>query len=205
MSRSVWRAAFLTVAVLGVTALTSVIASAAPITFIHTGASGSGSIGNQMFSNQPFTIIATGDTLNRQSYSAGFIIKHTTASIAIGNVGVFTFVTPTHTFFNDIIDVVGFSWATGLDLYDGPVSATLNGWDMLSSIGPVSGNTFLLQWQVAPVITSGGQLIFNYAETTGTFQAVVGTTAIPEPSSMTMFGIAALLLGTGSMVRRRRT
>lgn len=209
MSRSVWGTGFLTVVVLGVTALTPLIASAAPITFIHTGDwYFSGSIGyDHRFISKRFTIIATGDTLNRQSYPRGYFIEHTTASIAIDDVGVFTIAPPTRTFFDDVSDLAGFAYTThALALCVGPVSETLDGWDMLSSIGPVSGSIGLVRSGAYPVVTSSGQYIFfDGGSTQGTFQAVVGTTAIPEPSSMTMFGIAALLLGTGSMVRRRRT
>jgi hypothetical protein len=180
-------------------------ASADLITFTHTGAFGSGSIGGNPFSNQAFTITATGDTLDRQSFVSGFFIDHVTASITIDNVGTFTFVTPTRTFVNNTSDLVGFSRAgiMGSDLYDGPVDSAFGSWDMLSSIGPISGGTGLSQWgdRFGPVITSGGQLIFNDSGTTGSFQGQV----IPEPSAMTLFGIGTLgLVGHCGWRRRRR-
>src|SRR6516162_4573284 len=110
-TRSALGACFLTVAALGLTALMPLTASADLITFTHTGAFGSGSIGGNPFSNQGFTITATGDTLDRQSFNfggvVGFFIEHATASITIDNVGTFTFVTPTLTFVNNTSDIVG--------------------------------------------------------------------------------------------------
>jgi hypothetical protein len=206
--RSTLGAGFLTVAVLGVIALTPFTASAELITFTHSGASGSGSIGGIPFSDQAFTITATGDTLNRQSFNfggiVGFSIDHAAASIMIDNVGTFDFVTPTRTFVNNTFDVVGFARAgiDGLDLYDGPFNAAFGGWDMLSSIGPISGDIRFFQWTESPVITSGGQLIFDDGATTGSFQAVVG--AVPEPSTLTLFSIAGVLVATVHAVRRRR-
>jgi hypothetical protein len=169
-------ACFLTVTVLGLTALTPLTASADLITFTHTGDSGSGSIDGNPFSNQAFTITATADTLDIQSFSGGFFIDHATACITIDNVGTFDFVTPTRTFVANDGSIVGFSraGAGGLDLYNGPVDSAFSSWDMLSSIGPISGATGLLQWTSLPVITDGGQLIFNNDFTTGSFEAVVG-------------------------------
>jgi hypothetical protein len=187
-----------------VSALTPLPALALPILFIHTGESGSGSIGGAAFVDRAFTITATGDTDDRQSFGGGFFIDHLSASISIDGVGVFNFVTATRTFFNDTFDIPGFSRAGlgGLDLYNGPIDAFLDGWDMLSSIGPVPGSISLLQWLSSPVITDGGQLIFDNATTTGTFQAIVGQQIIPEPATVTLFTMA-LMGAAGYRLRRR--
>jgi hypothetical protein len=190
----------LPLAVLAVTALLPWKASAQMMTFIHTGTSGSGTIGGNAFSDRPFTITATGNTPNRENGNRISSIAHDTASIEIDGVGLFTFVSRTRTFFNDDFDLVGFSRAYGhgsTDLYNGPASAALDGWDMLRSIGPVSGPTNLLQWNKALVIiTSGGELIFDNARTTGSFQAVFVPAAVPEPGSVALFltvGVTCLL------------
>jgi hypothetical protein len=167
-------------------------AVAAPITFIYTG---SGDYTAQLdgvpFSDADFTIIATGDTDDRQAFSGGFFIEHLTATISIAGVGTFDFITPTATFVNNSNAAAGFYRSSG-DLYDGshPVFST---WDMLSSIGPVAAPWDLLQWTVAPVITDGGELVFSNARVDGTFQAIVAT-QVPEPAPLALAALGLLVL-----------
>ncbi|HEX5222966.1 MAG TPA: hypothetical protein VFZ59_25640 [Verrucomicrobiae bacterium] len=160
---------------------------AASITFTHTGV-GSGSIGDVSFSEKAFTFTAIGDTSSRVTFEPnafGYSIDHTSASINISGVGSFTLASPTRTFVNNEYSVVGLSRAGGsqLDLFNGPIHFSLASWDMLSSIGPLNGSGFLLQWDNS-IITEGGILNFQSNPTAVTFQAEV----VPEP------GCAALLL-----------
>ena len=162
-----------------------------PIPFTHQGV-GSGSINGHAFTSTAFTITATGGTATRQAFVGGFFINHLTASISIAGVGDFTFITPTRTFVNNNSPVVGFSRAGlfGADLFNGPFSAAFQNWDMLTSIGPVAGNGNLQQWTLTPVLTSGGQLIFDSDNSTpATFTATVGVAAVPEPASLTLLGL----------------
>jgi hypothetical protein len=187
--------------VLGISAtLFGANASAAPITFIHTG-SGSGSIGGTPFGNSSFTITGLGDTANRQSFSNGYFIDHDSVMIDIQGVGTLNLVTGTRTFFNDDGNTPGFSRAgsAGADLFNGPSTTLLDGWDMLSSIGPFGGNLELMQWDFGNVITDGGILLFNHGISTGTFEAVV----VPEPGTFALFG-AGLLCFTFDARRLRR-
>jgi hypothetical protein len=168
------------------------------ITFTHTGL-GSGTIGTTTFTDAAFTITDIGDTANRTSFSGGYYINDTSASIAIAGIGTLGFVTLTHTFVNNTNQIVGFSWATGLDLFDGPESASFATWDMLSSIGPISGTGSLMQWTASPVVTSGGVLVFS----DGSSRSVFTATTAPEPSTFLPIGIigmAAMLVRAG---RRR--
>lgn len=169
-------------------------AEAAPITFIHQG-SGSGTLDGQPFGLSDFTITAKGDTDNRESLTAGFFTNHDTASIFIDGIGTFEFVTPTRTFITNA-NLVGFSHSgiLGTDLFSGPLSASLDGWDMLTSIGPVSGNGSLQQWNLGNVQTDGGILFFNNGQTPATFLA------IPEP--LTILG-AATAAGFGAFFKRQ--
>ena len=112
-----------------------------------------------------------------------------TTSIAISGVGTFTFITATRFLVNNVSNGVAFEFdqaPSGADLIIGPTSSAFATWDMLSSIGPISGSGRLLQCSLpfTPVFTNAGQLIFNDGSSPATFQAIV--TAVPEPSSLTL-------------------
>lgn len=179
---------------------------AVPISFSHTG-TGSGSIGTTNFSNAFFTINESADTTFRQDCGTGgacFFIDDQTASITIGSLGTFSFVTATRTFVDQDLTLAGFAraGADGADLLDGPTSASLAGYSLLTSIGPVAGSGDLLQFGLPfdPVITSGGQLLFTDSTGPVTFQATV--TPVPEPSSMLL--LSAGLLGMGLRYHKRK-
>jgi hypothetical protein len=179
--------------VLGIGLLAST-AFASPIEFIHTG-SGSGSINGVSFSQAAFTIDDFADTTAVQACGAQcLLVNDTSASITISGVGSFTFVTPTHTFVNNGLDLVGFSRGAG-DLYNGPTNSAFAGYGLASAIGPITGSGSLVQWTTAPVVTSGGTLVFNTATTDATFQAITMTTAVPEPATdaLMLFGLAAII------------
>ena len=178
-----------------------------PITFTHQG-TGSGTIAGNPFTNAMFTITALGDTNNRVSHSGGAFINHDTVSISITGVGNFLFTTPTRTFVNHSARLVGFSRASSpaLDLFNGPTNPIFSTYNMLTSIGPVTGTGQLLQWAapppfLLPVLTTDGQLVFNNAATTATFTATVGQ-VIPEPTTLLLLGTG--LAGVAAKVRKRR-
>jgi hypothetical protein len=170
-------------------------AAAAPITFIYTGSGDySAQLDGVPFSDADFTITATGDTDDRQSFANGFFIEHLTSSISIAGVGTFDFITATRTFVNNTGGGGGFSRSSGPDLYTGQ-DPVFFAWDMLSSIGPVGGASWgFLQWALSPVITTGGELVFSDGLIdNATFQAIVGT-QVPEPASIALVALALLVL-----------
>ena len=181
-------------------------ASADPITFIHTG-SGSGSLDGVLFDVSEFTITATGDTSNRTSgmFPGIFIIPHDAASIDIVGLGTLTFTEDTETFVNNGNEVVGFG--RFFDLFDGPVDPAFATWDMLSSIGPISGSGALMQW--APgVQTNLGLLVFDDDtdddftkwDIPTTFQAIVSPVPVPGAVVLGTLGLGV----AGQLCRRRK-
>lgn len=174
--------------------LTTAEASAAILTFLHEG-NGSGTLGGNPFRASDFLITAVGDTDDRESFGSGWFIGHTSASISIEGVGVVDFLTPTRHFVNNTVQIVGFSRAgSGTDLFDGPTDPLFGAWDMLSPIGPITGQGTLLQWDHGGGInTTGGILFFDHGSTDTTF------TVVPEPGTLAMCVVG----GMGLMVRRR--
>jgi hypothetical protein len=169
------------------------------ITFTQTGV-GSGTVGTNTFTNAAFTITDTGDTANRVSFSGGYIIDATSASIVISGVGTLNFLIGTETFVSNTNQEVGFSRSSGSDLYDGPDNAAFGTWDLLTSIGPISGSAYLMQWTLSPVNTSGGVLVFSDGSSPTVFTATIQTA--PEPSSLMLLGIG--MAGIGMLTRQRR-
>jgi hypothetical protein len=175
----------------------STAASAAPISYVHTGF-GSGTLDGVAFGSLApvaFTVTAEGDTDNVQACGGDcFTNDNITTSIEIAGLGSFSFLTPLRYFSNG---VAGLSRAgvAGADLF---YSAPLPGaWDMTTSLGPLVGPGALIQWNATPVDTDGGVLSFNNGQPETTFTATVQ--AVPEPGSLFLLGTALAL----AHVRRR--
>ena len=190
-------------AALAAVALAGATAAAAPITFTHQGTAAAGAVGGVAFGSTAFTITAFGDTDNREAYDVvpgaeGFFIDHGSARIELASVGEFLFTTATRTFNTRSITTAGFSraGAIGTDLVNGPTLPALATWDMLSSIGPLSGSGQILQWDSSPVHTSGGQLLLEG----GASPIVFTATVVPEPTAL---ALAAALGAIGAAGGRR--
>lgn len=177
---------------------------AATITFTFTSTA-SGSINGNAFAASAFTLTTTADTANRIGPASGtYKYLNLTATIDILGVGSYTFVTPTNTFFATGNNTPGIQrTADNTDLVDGPFnSAGLSGWQMNTTIGPVSGNMMITQWTLAPVVTSGGTLVLNSATPSGTFRATVGSPAsVPDGGST--LALLGLTLGGVALARRK--
>lgn len=52
---------------------------------------------------------------------------------------------------------------------NGPTDVAFGTWDMLSSIGPITGMGAFLQWTLSDVNTDGGVLVFDSGPSTITF------------------------------------
>jgi hypothetical protein len=165
---------------------------AAIIAFTDQGV-GTGTIGNQSFTNTPFTITARANTANRlfDSFGNVFSEDNDSAQITLNGIGTYQFITATRFFVNHNSGVVGFSRAglDGADLFDGPGTLALQQWAMLTPIGPITGFA-QLEWGDPLPVTTGGVLSFNID---GNTQATFSARLVPEPSGGVLAGIAAVL------------
>lgn len=177
----------------GLLAGLSFVANAAPISFIHTG-SGSGTLGDMTFSDAAFTITETSDTDMLESCGSGcYFINAGSTVLDLAGVGRFDFISGTRTFANNGFVGLSRAGAEGIDLYN---VFSVPGYALQWSVGPVSGEVELLQWNESggdAVLTSGGVLVFEHAHTQGSFQAV--TSAVPEPFASAMFAAGLIALG----------
>lgn len=130
---------------------------------------GSGSLAGVPFGPASFLITAVIDPDDRVELPQGFATEHLQASIVIGDLGEFSFITPTRTFVNTAFELVGFSRASGQDLILGPGNSAFSSWDLLTPIGPISASAELIQWLNPPVETSAGVLQFDFSATTVVF------------------------------------
>ena len=167
---------------------------AAQIYLIHEGSPATGTLNGIPF-NTEFIFHGIADTDDRLSFSNGFWLEHSSATVELVGIGTYDFVTGTRTYVNNQNSVVGFSrsvtTSSGLDLFSGPDDPLFDTWDLNTEIGPVSGLGRLIQWTNSDVVTSGGVLIFDSAFTDVTFTAF-----IPEPASGLLLWVGCLAICT---------
>jgi hypothetical protein len=181
-------------------------ANATPISFVQTGL-GSGSFLGTPFSDTPFIINAVGDTSTihwdpRLGTRRGHQINLVSASITVGDGWTTTFPREYTQFVvrNDLqmmfFDVTG---PDGWTLLTGPSSSLFADWDMLTSIGPVTGESsggFRYPLYGEP----DGQLIFSLVSPM-TFSATVQP--VPEPGTLIL--LAAGFLGLAIYCRHAKS
>ncbi len=181
---------------------------AAFVTYTET-ATGSGTLGTTTFTNAALTFTQTAETANviyvLNGIGAGgpgdyaYAVGNATATITIAGVGTASFTGQTSTF-NDVTKPI-----SGLE-FGGPVfggsvilgffSPALPNYDLRSSIGPVASTT--VYFGPMNFATNLGNFTLSSTTDPATFQANV----VPEPSSLTLGTIAALV-GLGVRARRR--
>ncbi len=178
-------------ALLGVFALATFapVAGAASLRYTFTG-SGSGSLDHLGFVDRAFAIIGEADPVNAATcvVSNCRYLDFASALVRIEGVGEFA-VTSTLRVFNTLGNLgLSRGGADGLDLFN--VFKVAPDYDFASALGPIAAFASLLQWDASDVLTSGGVLAFDNADTDGTFKAE----GVPLPASAWLLGTALLFV-----------
>jgi hypothetical protein len=176
------------------------VAHADPITYTET-ATGTGTLDGVAFDGALITITATGDTSAITSPASGIYINSVTATVNVNNV--------TDTFTDSIIAFavngpkgVGISDTTNThDILD-EQSSSFASYDLSTSIGPITGDSGGNYDDY--FATSLGYFTYTNLSATSTFTAVVTPSAVPEPSSLAMCGLAGLIGSAYAWRRRKR-
>lgn len=174
-------------------ACSSMRAEAAFVTYTES-VTASGSLGSTTFSNALVTLTFAGDTSTVIPSFQFFQTPPDTATVNVAGIGTATFTNSVYVYDNQSFGGTGYA-GFGDSFVVQTIIATANDifmtYDLQSSIGPISGTSFV-HTDGTTFATSLGKLAFTSESGTSTFTAVVPN-SVPEPSSLALCGMAALV------------
>jgi hypothetical protein len=179
-------------------------AVAMPIVYTDQ-ATASGTLGSTPFTNALVTVTFTGDTNTVTGGVPFFTNTVGVAQVTVAGIGTATFTNPMETFDNQTQQFAGIA-----DISGSPVSvldtqnAAFATYDLKSFIGPFTGPVFFNAGHTFPT-TAGGFTLQSVLNNTSTFTATAPAAAVPEPTSLALFGVGALGLAGWRLWRPRIT
>jgi len=184
---------------LALAALAPPAAHAVGITYTVSG-TGSGTLGNQAFTNAAFTIVSTADTAAAmETPEAGFFVNpDITSSVTVAGIGTGIFTSATESVTNQNLAATAGGIADPIAnlailLVVNPAFAT---YDLTTSFGPVSQSNPGGFNGATPFGTTAGDFILANVPT-ATFQATLNP--VPEASTTVSLGLL-LILGLGGVI-----
>ena len=186
-------------------------ANADEITVTESASSAAGFSHLGDFFNKTVTVTFVGDTSNVLPLSScpspasdTFCIVSPvfggTTTIKIDSVGTFTLTDPTYTFVNQTDGIAGIVDNNGtLQAVLDTVNSSFEAYNLMTSIGPLSGEALFAFGGVNAETTEGPLHLQFISSTTSTYTATIA--AVPEPSSLLLLG--AVLPGLAMLSRRQ--
>jgi PEP-CTERM motif len=173
---------------------------AAPVTYTEQG-TGTGSLDGVAFTNASILLTMINDTTDVVSGPTPATVSITgTATVNVNNGPSETFTDPVTVFSRTIgpSHIAGFGGPVGTASILNTVNPIFATYDLTTSIGPISGFDGSIPFTFP---TSSGDFRIDNAQGRTTIFTAVVSPAVPEPSSLTLLGIA---LASVALLRRRR-
>jgi hypothetical protein len=166
---------------------------------------GTGTFNGSSFTNALVTFTEVADTANIQSLGQGYQLAGT-ATVTVAGLGSDGLPTteietqPVSQYFPALISFDSSDDKGTNIIYD--FSNDLNGYDLSTSIGPIVGTGAANLY--SPISTTTGSFDFTSVTGSSTFTATLTSSAVPEPSSLAMCGLAGLIGSAYAWRRRKR-
>jgi hypothetical protein len=194
---------FLPALALGIAGAISVVAPAlaVPITYTEQ-ATATGSLGGVGFTDASVLLTMNNDTTNIIGGPTLFEILGT-VTVSVNGAGPVTFADSMEVFSAQAIATVGFADLTlSLDILD-DTSAFFTNYDLITPIGPISGNPAHSSLNQSFPTTGGAFILLSVGNETSTFTAT--TVAIPAPGGLpVVLAFGGVLFAAKLLERSRR-
>lgn len=195
MKRAIWLMAALAMLLGGVGQL-----QAEPITYTDS-AIATGTLGSNSFTNALVTITFTGNTANVTGGGGFFTNTVGTVTVTVAGIGTATFTDSMDAFVNQTYSppAAGISDLTQAGSVLDTLNAIFASYNLSTSIGPITGDSFIRP-DLTFGTTSGGLNLRSAGNST--FTASIA--AVPEPTSVVVFGMATFAGAVYCGWRRRK-